>query len=156
MNVETFDPKKAIQLSKIICLAMLSGILLFAAMVYYIHSEPFTFNASLSDPILPVLIILICIAIPAGYLYTRNLYRKIDPSFTLKEKYPVYQSGLIIRLASCEGVALLAIVNLLLSNNLINLFILILPVSVLVSYFPSPEKIGREVNLTPSEIEKFY
>jgi hypothetical protein len=156
MTSETFEPKKALQLTKIIYLAMLSGILLFAAMVFYIHTEPFTFSASLSDPMLIVILILCCVAIPAGYLYARNLYSKIDPSFSFSEKYPVYQSGLLIRLASCEGVALLSIVNLLLSSNLINIFILILPFSVMASYFPTPEKLGREINLTPTEIEKFY
>jgi membrane protease YdiL (CAAX protease family) len=156
MISESFDPKKAFQITRIIFFAMMAGILLFAAMVFYIHSEPFKFSANLSDPILVMILILCCVAIPAGYLYTRNLYRKIDPSFSFREKYPVYQSGLIIRLASCEGVALLCIINLLLSNNLINLVIFIIPFTVIASYYPSPEKIGREVNLTPSEIEKFY
>lgn len=156
MTSETFDPKKALQLTKIIYFAMLSGILVFAAIVFSIHTEPFTFNASLSDPILILILILCCIAIPGGYLYTKNLYTKIPPSFSFREKYPVYQSGLLIRLASCEGVALLAIVNLLLTNNLINLFVFLIPFSVIAAYFPTPDKIGREINLTPSEIEKFY
>ena len=156
MNTGTFDPKKALQLTKMIYFALVSGILLFTVLVFYIQTEPFVFNANLSDPILVMIMILCFVVIPAGYLFAKNLYGKINPSFSFGEKYPIYQTGLIIRLATCEGVALLSIVNLLLSNNLINILFLIIPLSVIAMYFPTPEKIGSEINLTPSEIEKFY
>jgi hypothetical protein len=149
-----FNPKKAMQTTRIIYFAMLTGILFFTAVVFLIQTEPFTFNTNFGDAIFIVLLVLCCIAIPSGYLFAKNLYSKINPSFSFTEKYPIYQSGLIIRLASCEGVALLAIINLLLSNNLINLVVLLLPLSVIASYYPTPEKIGREINLTAAEIEE--
>lgn len=154
MTTDNFDPKKALQISRIIYFSMLAGILFFMIMVFYVNSGKFIFNTSSGDPVFIVILVFCCIAIPSGYLFAKNLYNKIDPSLSFREKYPVYQSGLIIRLASCEGVALLCIVNLLISGNLINLFISILPLSVFISYFPTPEKIGREINLTPSEIEQ--
>jgi len=83
-------------------------------------------------------------------------FSKIDQNDILKNKLPGYQSGQIIRLATCEGIGILSLVSLLLSDNLFFLVFLFIALSVIIQYYPTPEKIGREINLTQNEIDQFY
>jgi uncharacterized membrane protein len=73
----------------------------------------------------------------------------------LENKLQKYQFGQLIRLATCEGVGLLAIVSLLLTSNLFFLVFLVIALLFLIQYYPTPDKIGREINLTQNEIDMF-
>ncbi len=72
------------------------------------------------------------------------------------KKYPLYQTGLIIRLATCESVALFAIVCLILTHNFFNIIFFFVAVLVMIAYYPTPDRIGKEIGLTQYEIEQFY
>jgi uncharacterized membrane protein len=96
-----------------------------------------------------------CINLPAGYFVAKMLFKKIDQNDQLKDKMQKYRTAQIIRLALCEGVGLLAIVSLLLTSNLFFLIFLFIALFVMLLYYPSPDKIGREINLTQNEIEMF-
>jgi len=68
--------------------------------------------------------ILSCIFLPLGYLIAKKTFSKIDQNDLLNNKLRKYQSGQMIRMATCEGVGLLAIVSLLLTSNLFFLIFL--------------------------------
>jgi UDP:flavonoid glycosyltransferase YjiC (YdhE family) len=99
--------------------------------------------------------LLACVFLPAGYLFARKTFGKIDQNALLMNKLTKYQTGHIIRLATCEGVGLLSIVSLMLTSNLFFLIFLLVSFFIMVLYYPTPEKIGSEINLTQNEIEMF-
>lgn len=155
MDNNNFNAKKALMLTRMIWFFLLSGILFFFVVALTISSQP-TFRTSFSDPFFPMLLVLTCTAIPIGFFASKKYYRKADSLPYLSAKYPVYQSGLLIRMATCEGVSLFSIVCLILTNNLFAIVFLAVSIIVLILYFPTPSAIGTDLNLTESEIEQFY
>jgi len=71
----------------------------------------------------------------------------------MMQKLAKFQSGQIIRLATCEGAGLLAIICLMLTSNSVYLIFLVITFTVMIRYYPSPDMIGRCVNLTQGEID---
>jgi len=128
----------------------------FLITVLFITDSKLLFTIDISDPLLLTTFILTCFILPAGYLFTKMTFSKIDQNDILTNKLQKYQSGQIIRLATCEGIGILSLVSLLLSDNLFFLVFLFIALSVIIQYYPTPEKIGREINLTQNEIDQFY
>jgi hypothetical protein len=156
MTTDNFNPKKALQLTKIIYFSLITGSLAYMVLVFYIAADKLIFKPDLTDPLLLSLLILCCTTIPFGYLYSKKTCNKIDPNDLLRKKYSIYQTGLIIKLATCEGVALIAVGFLLFTNNLFSAIFFLIALIVMIVYFPTPDKIGKEINLTQSEIELFH
>jgi hypothetical protein len=82
-------------------------------------------------------------------------FGKINQNDSLMNRLSKYQTGQLIRLATCEGVGLLSIVSLFLTSNLFFLVFLLIALFIMIQYYPTPDKIGREINLTTNEIEMF-
>jgi hypothetical protein len=135
--------------------SMLAGILLFFLVITLtMLSKPF-FRIDFSNPLFPALFILTCLVIPAGFYFSKKLFNNLKQESSLELKYPGYQKGLLIRLATCESICLFSIVCLLITENLFTLIFLFIALSVFIFYFPTPEKIGMDISLTDSEIELF-
>jgi hypothetical protein len=155
MEINDLSPKQMLKITRIMFLAMIAGQLLFLTVVLLTIETKLVFNFDLTDPFILMAIILSLLSMPLSYLYAKFSFKKIDKNEQLKDKLIKHQSGLIIRLASCEGIGLFSIVLLLLTSNTFFLIILMLALLVMIQYFPTPENIGREINLTASEINKF-
>ena len=155
MITNEFNPRPALLTTRIMYFAMIAGLLFFLAVTIYISVAPFYFKADFSDPFLLVLLILSCTVLPLGSYISRKALPGSDANETLRTKYPKYQTRLIIRMATCEGVGLFSVVCYLLSPNLAFLLFLLISVFIMLQYYPTPEKIGRDLNLTQSEIESF-
>jgi hypothetical protein len=155
--MRTYDltPGSMLKMTRVIFFALITGLLFFLVIVYNISQNEFIFSADFSDPLITVTFILGCISIPAGYLIAKKIFKGINPDDLLEEKLAKYQSAQIIRLATCEGVGMLSVVSILLASNLFFLIFLLIALIIMVQYYPTPDKIGREVNLTPAEIEMF-
>lgn len=156
MLTDNFYPKRALQMTKMIFLAQIAGSLAFMAVVYYLSADYFVFNVNPSDPLFIILLLFSLVVIPSGYYFSRWKLSKVEPSDPFASKYSAYQLALLIRLASCEGVALFAVACLFVSNNLFYTLLFFIPLVIMVLNYPSPEKIGRDINLTQSEIDLFY
>jgi hypothetical protein len=155
MIINDLSPRLALKMSRVIFFSLIAGLLTFLALVLCITDSKFFFNIDLSDPLMLATFILSCIFLPAGYLFTKMTFNKIDQNDFLKNKLLKYQSGQIIRLATCEGVGMLAIVNLLLTSNLFFFIFLLIALIIIIQYYPTPDKIGKEINLTQTEINLF-
>lgn len=138
---------------KVIYFAMILGLLAFVAVTFLISSPDFKFGFDTSDPILIVAIVLFMIAVPTGFFISKILWRNIGEELTLKDKVLKYQPGFIIRLASCEGVGLFSIVGFMLSNNLIYIIMIAVILMVIITYYPSVERIGKDLFLTDIDME---
>jgi hypothetical protein len=149
------SPKLFLKMTRVIYFSLWGGLMTFLIMVLYITDSKFLFNLDISDPLMLSTFILACIILPAGYLFSKMTFSKIDQNDLLKNKLPKYQSGQLIRLATCEGIGILAIVSLLLTSNLFFLIFVLISFFIMIQYYPTPDKIGREINLTQTEIEMF-
>lgn len=156
MAEDRFNPRRALQFTRMLYFAIFASTMAFLVIVFYIAHDPFFFNSDFSDPMILVLLIMFVTLIPGGYLYSKNTIKKIDQNDLFINKYQVYQTGLLIKLSVCEAVALFAAVCLITTNNLFCIIFFFLAAIIMISYYPTPDRIGREINLTQSEIEKFY
>ena len=155
MNTNEMSPKMFLRTTRVIYFALWSGLMTFLIMVLYINKGKFTFNTSLSEPLMISTFLLACVFLPAGYMFARKLFGKIDQNELLMIKLNKFQTGQLIRLATCEGIGFLSIVSLMLTSNLFFIIFLLVSFFVIVLYYPTPDKIGVEINLTQNEIEMF-
>jgi len=155
MSTSVINPKQFLQVTRIIYFALIAGQLFFLAAVLFITGGKFIFKINLSDPLLLCCILLTCVSPLSGYLIAKMMFKQIDQNDQLMNKLTKYQSGQIIRLATCEGIGLLAIVSLLLTDNSLFFVFLLIIFALFWQYYPSPEFIGRDLNLTETEINSF-
>ena len=154
MTSENFNPGTALKTIKTIYFALIIGLLSFFAVTLMTLDGNTIFELKLQDPIFLAALIITCVAIPSGYYYSKTLF-KLNSTASLSEKFPVYQTRLILRMAACEGSGLLAIVGLLISGNMSFLIFFLIAFFTMILYYPSPDKIGLELGLTQSEIDSF-
>ena len=140
------------QLIRVIYSAQIIGLLLFLLVALYLSNSSPTFEFNLEDPF-TMIVLFIQIAIPVGYIYSNKIFKSYEPNGTLKEKLPKFQLGLIIRLAFIQGAGLFSIVCLLLSSNLYFVIFTSFALILMILNYPTPEKIGETMDLTPAEIE---
>lgn len=150
-----FNPKKQLQQIKIIYFAIVAGIILYLAVVLFVRTGTYFFKVNLTDPMFVGLIFLSLIAFPAGYYYSGKVMRKIGADDSLEKKLQVYKTGLIIRLACCDGIAFFALICLLLTNNTFSLLFFFLAIIALRRFYPTAEKIANEIGVSQSELESF-
>lgn len=155
MKTDSFSPKKALLLARLIFLSMFVASLVFTVMVFTIRTGKYSFRVDSFSPFTLSPLIFFCIAIPAGYLYAKRLLSKTDTNDSLGTKFLLYQKVLIVRLAACEIVALYSVAFLLITGNLFGILIAIAALFVMWTNFPNIDKIGRLLDLRQSEIEQF-
>ena len=155
MIVNDLGPKMFLKMTRVIFFGLWGGWITFLVVVLFINDSKFLFKIEISEPLMISTFILSCIFLPLGYLIAKKTFSKIDQNDTLNNKLRKYQSGQMIRMATCEGVGLLAIVSLLLTSNLFFLIFLLISSFVIIQYYPTPDKIGNEINLTQNEIDQF-
>jgi len=155
MTTNDLSPKMFLKMTRVIFFALWAGWMAFLLVVLYISDSKLYFNFDISDPFFLSTILMACIFLPFGYLYAKMTIKKIDQNDSVKNKLPKYQSGQLMRMASCEGIGLLSIVSLMLTSNLFFLVFLFIAAFIMIQYYPTPDKIGREINLTPNEIDMF-
>ena len=149
-----FDAVKALRITRIIYFSLLSGIIFMSITALSITNS--YFKSDLTDPLFIVLFILTFTSPIAGYLISNTIFKKSQQQPDLASKYPLYQSGLLIGLATCEGPALFALVLLIITSNLLALIFLGVSLCFFIYYFPTPAKIAVLLNLTEAETELFY
>ena len=152
MQTSNYNPKAFMQLIRVIYSAQIIGLLLFLLVALYLSNSSPTFEFNLEDPF-TMIVLFIQIAIPVGYIYSNKIFKSYEPNGTLKEKLPKFQLGLIIRLAFIQGAGLFSIVCLLLSSNLYFVIFTSFALILMILNYPTPEKIGETMDLTPAEIE---
>ena len=155
MITNDISPKQFLKVTRVIYFSLWSGLIVFSLTVLFITNHKLVFNGSTSDPLMNSTIIIACVFLPAGNRYSKIFFSKINPNDLLMNRLSKYQTGQLIRLATCEGVGILSIVSLLLTSNLFFLSFLLVSWFIMVLYYPTPDKIGRDIKLTPNEIEMF-
>ena len=152
MKSPDYSPKSFILFTRIIYFALFFGLILFLLVALYISSKTLTFKIDNEDP-LTFIVLLTIIVILIGYSYSNKIFKSYKPDSTIKDRLSTYHKGLLARLSFCNGPGLFSVVCLLISSNLYYvIFVAIASVVIIVNY-PTAEKIGEAVDLTPTEIE---
>jgi hypothetical protein len=155
MKTDSFKPKNALLITRLIFLSMFTTCLVFTVIVFTIRTGKYSFRIDSLSPFTLSPLILFCIAIPVAILYSKRLISKTETNDSLGNKFVLYQKVLILRLAACEGVALYSLVFLLITGNLFGILIVFLALLVMWTNFPNVDKMGGLIDLRQSEIEQF-
>jgi hypothetical protein len=152
-KTEHINSKSVLRTIRVVYFSLILGLLSFLAVTFLISQDlKFTFDKN--DPIIFANLILFLLAIPVGFSISQTMWKKIEQDLPLKDKIIKYQSGFIIRMATCEGVGMFSIVGFLLSDNLIYLILTAIILLILYSYFPSLDKLELHLDLTQTEIDE--
>jgi hypothetical protein len=152
-KTEHLNARSVLRSIRVVYFAMILGILSFLSVTFLI-SRDLKFIFDKNDPIFYANLILFILAVPSGFYVSQTMWKKINQDLPVKEKLLKYQSGFIIRMATCEGVALFSIVGFLLSDNLLYGIITATILLIIYSYFPSSEKLELQLDLTQTEIDE--
>ncbi len=147
-NKYEITPNGFLKILTILHLALVAGVSFFALFVYLQNAE-WKFNLSDTNDIFFFIVPSFAIfGIYLGsFLYKKQL-NSLANKKSLKEKLAGFQSASIIKYATIEAPALLAIVAAFLNGNLFYLLISIVLLIYLFFQKPTKEKIEMELNLT--------
>lgn len=145
-------PRKYFKTNIIIYLALLAG-----PLVYLIFKFPDSINTDLNveqhlDSQTYIAILLTFGGVIAGYFMYLQLVSKIDLEDALSIKMAKLQTALIMKYALLEGPAFYAFFAYADSNNLYHLFLGLLPIMVMLLYFPTQEKL--KIALKPNRAQR--
>lgn len=146
-----------IKTTKIIYWAIVTGIILFAIVTYFLVDRN---GAYINDPSLVKTIIYIIIGFILIFHFMANIiYRKslerIDRKDPLPARLKIYQKSLLLKTGLLEAEALLILVLVLLTGELL-FFLLMLFILFMLFHTrnkPTMNNIARDLNLTEKEIQ---
>lgn len=135
--------------------ALLFGILLFAAVVYFIRpiSEVQDGLYDIFRYAIPAVAIF---AVLGGRFICNPIFSAASQKESLGEKLDVFRTGMIIRWALVEGAALFAIVAYMLTNNFTMLIVAISLAVYMLTLRPTPETAGAALKLSESEYRALF
>jgi hypothetical protein len=137
---------------RIIHISMLSGIIFFAIVAYFIRNKA---GSMIGLPELEILtyvsLIFILVEIPLAYwLHTRKM-KIVANNPDLNSKLEAYRASHIVKIAMFEGVGFFSCVVLLLGGKNMILVQIVIILIIMMLENPSATKIGHELNLSPGE-----
>jgi len=135
------DPKQSIRILRMIHISMMIGILAFLAISLHVTSGQWISVFNLQDPLFLALTIVSITMLPLGWMVSNKRLKKGQAYHTMQSRIEAYQTGLIIRLAVCEGVALFSIVTFLMTSNIFALIYLVISLGIMVVNFPGQRNV---------------
>jgi len=153
MASKRITSKQYFRTAKVIHLALVSGVVIFASVASFLMSgEELKFGYSTDTNIFYILVgVLGLWALFGGEAIFRNQIKKAKIQPALEQKMMQYQSANIVKYAWVEGVALFSIVAAMLTLSIWFLVITGFLVLVLASYHPSVDKAVKELDLNVDE-----
>lgn len=136
-------------------IALLSGLIAFTGISYFIlaEPEPMFFKDSQSDILLVALFIAtLCMAV-SGFIWKKDI-QSIQSMDTLEQKFAKYRSAMIKRFALMEGAALFALICYYLTSNIRLLIIAILIILAFIFLWPGLRRISRDIGETEEAIKE--
>ena len=135
---------------KTIYYAMMLGVIVFGAVIYYTAKTP-AFNLDVNDIFIFIVPVLLVLGIFASNFIYKSLIAKIDTNLDLQTKIAQYTSATIIKGTLLELPALLAVVVASFTDNMLFLIFALLMLFVMYTKVPAKEKFEEEVPLTFNE-----
>lgn len=137
--------------NKIIYLALLVGMLVFAAVAFFLNENSRILKLDAENPFSFVVPIVLFVGITAGKFMFNTLMKKMEHAKSMQEKIGIYTSSSLIQYAFIEGAVMLSIVTFMMSGNLFFLIFMVVGVLYFLSLMPNPDKIAKQMNLSYDE-----
>lgn len=147
---ERFQPKAAFRALRIIFYALNTALLIFFVVAIYLNGmqlPPFQEGFD----ILTFVNVVLLASIPAGYSLSSKRMDAIDPADSFSRKFEQFQAAMILRWAMIEGVALFALVGLIVLQDSKQLVLFIICILVLSSNTVTRDKVTRMAKLNAEE-----
>jgi hypothetical protein len=129
-------------------MALLSGQLMFAIIVFVLTGSAHNYQLPLSDPLTIVAILLTGGMIPTGYYIFQQRMKQAVASDDPSEKMTIYHGAFILRCATNEGVSLFSIILVLLTHSFAYYVFLAISLVFFAMANPTLEKIKRQIGVT--------
>lgn len=150
MTGADIPPRQAFRALRLIYYALNTGLLVFFLVGIYMNDMQIPEFKSEVD-VLTMVNVLLLVMIPAGYTLSARRMAAINPKDPFFTKFGQYQTAMILRWAMIEGVALLAIVGMILLEDAKQLVIFVICILVLSANTVTKEKATRGAQLNPEE-----
>ncbi len=146
--LESVAAKKNFQVTQVIYYSLLAGQLLFATIIILIFNQPIgTFKIELSDKFTLISILTtISVLALSNFIYNRQRAKASQMS-TLERVLPHFTTTTILRAAPIEGVNLLNLVFLMMTNNPFFLLPFALGILIFLSVRPTMDVLRKDYNL---------
>jgi hypothetical protein len=137
--------------------ALLMGLLMFGAVVFYTNQTTWNFQFPGEHVVfLFVLLPLLAITIPLSRIISAKRIETIADKKSTSDKVMALTSAYIIRYALIEGPTLFAIVVAMLSHNTLYLFMAGLAILYFITQRPTKQSIKQDLALTNAEEHEYY
>ncbi len=152
MSDNNFDLKAAYKTIKILFMAIVAGPIIFIALAFVVVENPSRMAFDFSQPLNLALILVTLGSMIMGNLLSRKTFARVTPDFDTKKRIETYQTGLIIRLASYEGVSLFSIVVFILTGNILVLLFVFVALVGMAQNYPTPTRIKQAVGINEIDL----
>lgn len=146
--------RKKIQSMKIIALALIAGVIVFAAIVYAGMAAPN--STTENDELSYVLAGIVVFSMVTSFFLGWNQVSKIKASESINKRMEKYQRALILRLAPLEVAALFGVVVAITNNNAEYLVATVVLVVMMLAYFPYRGRLINDLKLSQEEIQEVF
>jgi len=145
--------KEYIRANQVICLALIIGQLLFAAIsVYLVNSGAMNIgDTGLNEVFLILVPVITLSSISGGFYYFSSKIKLIKDKTDLNGKLAEYRSAQIVRWALLEGPSFFSIVVYLITSNYLFLSIAVTIIAIFILLFPTREKFEKDLELSWEE-----
>ncbi len=155
MEISYSTPKAALKTARILSMALIGGIVLFNAVVFFVLLKDAVFIVDPGDIFFTVIIALSAASFPAGFIAFRMMTAKITREKKIKQRFAEYQTALIVRLALFEGVGLFSTVITLVSQNIFYSLFTALSLLLMAGSYPQLMKLRDILKMSQEEYELF-
>jgi len=150
----TGTPKENLRTTRILCFALITGVIFFAFLSYLVNKFSGAFineTKQYSNIFFWALGIVsfICILV-ATQKYPKNITKSKNAD-SLIDKLNQYRAALVIYMALCEGPALFSVVVYMLTGNLNSFGFTIIMIGMMLVKFPTSRKVNNELGLNWQE-----
>ena len=147
-------PKDSIRAMKILAIAMISGMLMFAVIVLVLNqvSGPAPLDKSIKDILLIAVFAWAIIAfILARMIFNKRIEAARNYNQPLQQKLDLYRAALITYMALCEGAGLFAVILCFLTGDYLSLIVAGAMAIAMYLKFPRKSTIFNDLQLDSKE-----
>lgn len=150
------SPKQVMSNIRIIYLALVTGLIIFMALAVNMRGNENISSPETTDILFIIDIIVNAMMLPLSFIVSNKRIDQIDRKLALSEKLNQFMQAFIIRLAILEAPALFSVIVLLLNGNISALALFALALALIGLNYPTPERIGKMLELTDEEKKQLY
>ncbi len=149
-----FNPVQFMTNLRVIYLALVSGIVIFLAVVINIIGSDNIKAMENIDVLFMADLVITAVMLPGAYLISNRKFEQINKEDPLESKLSQFQAAYILRLAMFEAPALLSVIVLMLTGYMGTLALFTVSLALIALNYPTADRIARILDLSDSDKSK--